>query len=230
MKFTQGKQQAPEIGKENLCLTVGDEKVVDEGVTGEIKNGAGTLPTYSSPTRHGILFAHFFAHNIIFLVAKGGQKPSKKTSGAKKVLKKCKETLIMLFYWNRSIDTEEENEAEKSASTLIQKYSNYDTYQVLCEVGSRGTGLNENEVKNRLLRDGMNSLPTVKPKPWYTLLIIAILHPFNILLMTMGIISVAVPGNGPTTIIFTAVMVFLSTCIRFSQGMHYITCDLTSLI
>jgi len=190
MKFTQGKQQAPEIGKENLCLTVGDEKVVDEGVTGEIKNGAG------------------------------GQKPSKKTSGAKKVLKKCKETLIMLFYWNRSIDTEEENEAEKSASTLIQKYSNYDTYQVLCEVGSRGTGLNENEVKNRLLRDGMNSLPTVKPKPWYTLLIIAILHPFNILLMTMGIISVAVPGNGPTTIIFTAVMVFLSTCIRFSQEMQ----------
>lgn len=127
----------------------------------------------------------------------------------------------MLFFWSRSMDIEEENAAEKLASAAIEKFSNHNAYEALCEIGSRSTGLNETEVNHRLLRDGLNRLPTVKPKPWYTLLIVAILHPFNVLLMTMGIISVAVPGNGPVTIIFASIMVILSTSIRFSQGMIY---------
>lgn len=131
--------------------------------------------------------------------------------------KKLLGTLQTLFFWKRSVNTVEENAKEKKTAASIQRYARCDSKEVLGELKANILGLTSDEAVHRMARDGKNSLPAIKPTAWYTMLITATLHPFNILLMTMGIISVAVPGQGPDMIIFVSVMVVISTAIRFSQ-------------
>lgn len=141
-----------------------------------------------------------------------------KSEKKQKNWKRWLSTLQTLFFWKRSVNTDEENAKEKKTAASIQRYARCDSEEVLGQLKANLLGLITDEVIHRLARDGKNDLPAIKPAAWYTMLIAATLHPFNILLMTMGIISVAVPGQGPDTIIFVSVMVVISTAIRFSQG------------
>ncbi|KAG2183744.1 hypothetical protein INT43_006755 [Umbelopsis isabellina] len=150
-------------------------------------------------------------------VGKDEKEERKESVKEQKNWKRWLGNLQTVFFWNRSVNTDEENAKEKKTAASIQHYARCDSKELLCQLKTNILGITSDEAVHRLACNGRNDVPAIKPIPWYTMLMTAILHPFNILLMTMGIISVAVPGQGPDMMIFVSVMVVISTAIRFSQ-------------
>ncbi|ORX62867.1 magnesium-transporting ATPase [Hesseltinella vesiculosa] len=77
-------------------------------------------------------------------------------------------------------------------------------------------GLTHEEVAARLEKHGPNELASAKLTPVYRLLFTALVHPFNLLLLLLGIVSYTVSGD-KITFGFTFSMVILSSSLAFYQ-------------
>ena len=94
----------------------------------------------------------------------------------------------------------------------------------LQKLQSREQGLSEQEVEDRRSKYGRNIIQHEKSIPWYWQLLHAFITPFNGVLLFVGIISfvtdVTMAKRGDRdykTIILLAVMILLSSLIRFWQ-------------
>lgn len=76
-------------------------------------------------------------------------------------------------------------------------------------------GLPQAEAKKRLKESGLNEIAHEKATTWYALLFRNFKNPFNILLISLGIISFFIGENDAVIII--SVMVLLSVVMRFIQ-------------
>lgn len=115
----------------------------------------------------------------------------------------------------KTAENERSAEAEARISAELKKYATLDTSYILNQLGSCSDGLTTTQASDRLLEYGPNEISSVKPPGWAKLLFQAIVHPFNILLFILAIVTVA--NSDPYTCTVMLVMVVLSSSLRFYQ-------------
>ncbi|GAM17678.1 hypothetical protein SAMD00019534_008530 [Acytostelium subglobosum LB1] len=104
---------------------------------------------------------------------------------------------------------------EKEFNDKFRELSCMQVDDILLRTGSPACGLTMDEAKERLVKYGRNVITTVKPTPWYKLLFTALTHPFNVVLMIIGIVSVATKDYATFTVVMS--MVLLSSGLRFYE-------------
>ncbi|RUP48295.1 transmembrane protein [Jimgerdemannia flammicorona] len=117
----------------------------------------------------------------------------------------------------RITEKERSSEAESRIGEALKEYSRLDPSIAMTKLASSYNGLTSTQVSERLLQYGPNLISSVKPPTWYKLLFQAIVHPFNILLTILAVISVT--NGDPYTCSVMLIMVVLSSALRFFQEM-----------
>ncbi len=113
------------------------------------------------------------------------------------------------------------NPVQKESSNRVEalgqlaQVATQDVDTVLKTLNSSPDGLAECEAKARLKKYGLNELAQEKPRPWYISLLLNFKTPFNLLLMTVALVSY-LTGSIDATIIISF-MVLLSVFLRFVQ-------------
>ncbi|HEY7233061.1 MAG TPA: magnesium-translocating P-type ATPase [Gemmatimonadaceae bacterium] len=102
---------------------------------------------------------------------------------------------------------------QQDAQLLELAYLDPDT--VLARLGTRISGLTEQEVRARREDFGRNTVAHKKPPTWYAELARAFANPFNFLLTTLAVVSGVTGDREAMTVI--GVMVLFSTGLRFVQ-------------
>ncbi|ODN01508.1 Magnesium-transporting ATPase, P-type 1 [Orchesella cincta] len=87
--------------------------------------------------------------------------------------------------------------------------------QIRDEADREGLPLTSDEAAELLLKHGPNTIVTEKRIAWYMILLQALFHPFNVLLIIIAISSLVADELSTTVII--SVMILISTSLRFYQ-------------
>jgi Mg2+-importing ATPase len=88
---------------------------------------------------------------------------------------------------------------------------------LLAALGTSTTGLDEQQISDRLDRDGPNEVSHEKPPHWSLQLLRAFKNPFIIVLLVLAGVQLATDGSDLTGPIIVAVMVSISVLLSFSQ-------------
>ncbi len=91
---------------------------------------------------------------------------------------------------------------------------------LLSEVKTTIAGISEEERAHRLQMNGFNVVTDDNTPTWYFMLFKALTHPFNLLLITLSIITIST--GDPIGFTVLIVMVLLSVTVRFTQEMNAI--------
>ncbi|KAF7730434.1 hypothetical protein EC973_002241 [Apophysomyces ossiformis] len=108
------------------------------------------------------------------------------------------------------------SEEEQRLSAKLRNMSLMTNEEALGALNTTEGGHSDLRAAHLLNEYGKNELPSGKIKPWYHIVGAALVHPFNILLLLLGILAMAVEQD-ETTLIFLCCMVFLSVSLRSFQ-------------
>ncbi|KAJ3528206.1 hypothetical protein NM208_g10309 [Fusarium decemcellulare] len=106
---------------------------------------------------------------------------------------------------------------DASAEAILIAFATMPQDQALEQMQSCMDGLTDTEANTRMRMLGANVLPTQKPPSWIMTLLNTIPNPFNILLIFLAIITVAVPDRDWAGFTVMLVMVAISVAVRFWQ-------------
>ncbi len=116
------------------------------------------------------------------------------------------------------------NEFENAAALKIKQTSITNKAEFLAQLETTEQGLSAEEVKDRLLANGLNEIAHEKAPRWYVQFLEAFLNPFIGVLIVLAIISsitdviIQAPADRDyTTVIVISIMVMLSAMLRFIQ-------------
>eukprot|EP01040_Poterioochromonas_malhamensis_P019035 gene19035-22386_t len=115
------------------------------------------------------------------------------------------------------------NSQEAKLSEMRAYYHKMSTASIpalLSEVKTTIAGISEEERALRLQVNGFNVVTDDNTPTWYFMLFKALTHPFNILLITLSIITIST--GDPIGFTVLIVMVLLSVTVRFTQEMNAI--------
>ena len=90
---------------------------------------------------------------------------------------------------------------------ILRWIASMDTDMALAQVLSSNDGISDDEAKVRLELHGENIVSSSKPQSWFMLLLSVIPNPFNILLVFLAILNVAIPN--PSWVSLTFIYLFL---------------------
>lgn len=108
-----------------------------------------------------------------------------------------------------------DQQLNKQLSQEILACAHMSVHELLKILQTTEHGLRQAEAKERLKESGLNEIAHEKAPTWYALLFRNFKNPFNILLISLGIISFFIGENDAVIII--SVMVLLSVVMRFIQ-------------
>lgn len=97
----------------------------------------------------------------------------------------------------------------------LRQASQADEAQLLGALGTRATGLSEDEAQAIREAAGLNEVEHEKPLPWWVHLWLCYKNPFNLLLTVLALVSYFT-GDMKATVVIGS-MVVLSTLMRFIQ-------------
>ncbi len=112
-------------------------------------------------------------------------------------------------------EKQEINKHIKIVEDALFDYSKLSPQETIEKLKSSKSGLTEKEIEKRLDDVGYNVVEANKPPRWYKILWVSFYNPFNMILIFLLIISWLT--SDWETVIVMAVMVFLSTFLRFWQ-------------
>ncbi|KAI8089791.1 uncharacterized protein BX664DRAFT_333891 [Halteromyces radiatus] len=130
--------------------------------------------------------------------------------------KYLKYRLQTFFLGRRHVSVKGAQEQEQIILRELEKYIPLTWPAVLDILDCTRTGLTDEEAKSRLAIHGPNELTRSKLTPAWRLVIQSLIHPFNILLALLGIVSIAASGDN-VTFGFTFAMILLSSTLAFYQ-------------
>ncbi|KAK7204108.1 transmembrane protein [Myxozyma melibiosi] len=110
------------------------------------------------------------------------------------------------------------SEEEHRVASKLREVAALDRDEVLKRFDTGYNGLPSAEALSRLNKFGRNELESGALKPWYSIIFQGLIHPFNVLLMVLGILAIAV-AEDPTTFYFVLVMVVVSVGLRSYEEM-----------
>src|SRR5579863_1202158 len=116
------------------------------------------------------------------------------------------------------------NEFDSAAALKIKQTSATPKAEFLAQLETSEEGLSAEEVKDRLLANGLNEIAHEKAPKWYVQFFEAFLNPFIGVLIVLAIISsitdviIQAPADRDyTTVVVISIMVMLSAMLRFIQ-------------
>ncbi|KAI8066511.1 hypothetical protein BC940DRAFT_240127 [Gongronella butleri] len=128
---------------------------------------------------------------------------------------RTKERIHTLFFGKRA-SAAGITDREREVVLCLENYARMTGPALLGLLDTCMIGLSQEEAALRLEKYGPNELSTAKLTPVWRLLFTALVHPFNLLLLLLGIVSIAASGDR-VTFGFTLAMVILSSSLAFYQ-------------
>ncbi|ORY45857.1 transmembrane protein [Rhizoclosmatium globosum] len=114
----------------------------------------------------------------------------------------------------------EEVALRNEAIDMLVNCASFDTDALLARLFTDRQGLTSEWAAERLIKYGPNIIHATKPPAWYTLLLLAATHPFQILLIILACSNVVIPGNvNWPPFVYLMLMFLFATVSRFVQEM-----------
>ncbi len=107
--------------------------------------------------------------------------------------------------------------AGKSVPVAVAQQAFCDAEALLATLGTTPAGLDEEQISERLHRDGLNEVAHEKPPHWSLQLLRAFKNPFIVVLLVLAGVQLFTDGNDLTGPIIIAVMVGISVMLSFTQ-------------
>ncbi|KAK9451582.1 uncharacterized protein V1518DRAFT_443655 [Limtongia smithiae] len=120
--------------------------------------------------------------------------------------------------FGKSANLSKTSEQEHRIASALFEVAHLDYDNVLKRFDTDFNGLTASDAAKRLEEYGRNELESAALKPWYLIIFQGLIHPFNILLMILGILAISV-AEDPTTFYFVLVMVIVSVGLRSYEEM-----------
>ncbi|KAK9357059.1 hypothetical protein V1523DRAFT_400435 [Lipomyces doorenjongii] len=115
--------------------------------------------------------------------------------------------------FGKTANLSKSSEEERRISASLREIATLGADDVLKRFDTGFNGINPSEASERLVKYGKNELSSAVLKPWYVIIFQGLIHPFNVLLMILGILAITV-AEDPTTFYFVLAMVILSVGLR----------------
>ncbi|KAK9471900.1 uncharacterized protein V1510DRAFT_436848 [Dipodascopsis tothii] len=120
--------------------------------------------------------------------------------------------------FGKTADLAKNNEEEHKIALELRKTSDLDVDAILKDYDTSFSGISAYEASARLDEYGRNELASAVLKPWYLIIFQGLIHPFNILLMILGVLAISVAEDA-TTFYFVLAMVIVSVGLRSYEEM-----------
>ncbi|MEO8777954.1 MAG: cation-transporting P-type ATPase, partial [Rhodanobacter sp.] len=108
-------------------------------------------------------------------------------------------------------------DAWRSGHATVVQYALGDTPSLLGALDTTLHGLDEEQISERLHRDGLNEVSHEKPPHWWLQLLRAFKNPFIVVLLVLAGVQLATDEEDLTGPVIIAVMVTISVLLSFSQ-------------
>ncbi|KAK9477703.1 hypothetical protein V1514DRAFT_357980 [Lipomyces japonicus] len=118
--------------------------------------------------------------------------------------------------FGKTANLKKTSEEERKIAAVLRETAAQDVDSILKRFDTGFNGITSTEASERLTKYGRNELSSAAIKPWYIVVLQGIIHPFNVLLMILGILAISV-AEDPTTFYFVLVMVILSVILQSYQ-------------
>ncbi|KAK9238360.1 hypothetical protein V1525DRAFT_387609 [Lipomyces kononenkoae] len=115
--------------------------------------------------------------------------------------------------FGKTVNLSKTSEEERRIAASLREISDLDVNDIFKRFDTGFNGISPSEASERLVKYGKNELSSAALKPWYVIIFHGLIHPFNILLMILGILAITV-AEDPTTFYFVLAMVILSVGLR----------------
>ncbi|KAK9236373.1 hypothetical protein V1525DRAFT_457676 [Lipomyces kononenkoae] len=102
---------------------------------------------------------------------------------------------------------------ERRIASALRETVSLDVDSILKRFETDFCGITDSVATKRLAEYGKNELESAVLKSWYAIVFQGIIHPFNVLLLLLGILAITF-ANQPTTFYFVLAMVVLSVGLR----------------
>ncbi|KAK9369047.1 hypothetical protein V1509DRAFT_639006 [Lipomyces kononenkoae] len=125
---------------------------------------------------------------------------------------------IYEILFGKTANLSKTSEEERRIAASLREISALDVDNILKRFDTGFNGLSPSEASERLAKYGKNELSSAVLKRWYVIIFQALIHPFNVLLMILGILAITVAEDA-TTFYFVLAMVILSVGLRSYEEM-----------
>lgn len=119
--------------------------------------------------------------------------------------------------FGKTANLSKSSEEEHRIASKLREIAALDKDEILKRFNTGYNGLSASDSTTRLAKFGRNELETGALKSWYSIIFQGLIHPFNVLLMILGILAISV-AEDPTTFYFVLVMVVVSVGLRSYEG------------
>ncbi|KAK9459897.1 uncharacterized protein V1516DRAFT_678319 [Lipomyces oligophaga] len=120
--------------------------------------------------------------------------------------------------FGKSANLSKSSEEEHRIATSLREVAALDRDELFKRFDTGYNGISPSDASKRLSKYGRNELESGALKPWYVIIFQGMIHPFNVLLMILGILAISV-AEDPTTFYFVLVMVVVSVGLRSYEEM-----------
>ncbi|KAK9454531.1 hypothetical protein V1511DRAFT_396373 [Dipodascopsis uninucleata] len=115
--------------------------------------------------------------------------------------------------FGKTANLQKSSEEERKVSKALRETANLEVSEIFKQYDTCISGISASEASKRLTQYGRNELSTAALKSWWYIIFEGMVHPFNILLLILGILAISV-AEDPTTFYFVLVMVIVSVGLR----------------
>ncbi|KAJ8102743.1 hypothetical protein POJ06DRAFT_54868 [Lipomyces tetrasporus] len=122
-------------------------------------------------------------------------------------------TWIYNVLFGKTANLSKSSEEEHRVAASLREVASLDVDNILKRFDTGFNGIDPSEASERLAKYGKNELSSAVLKPWYVIVFQGLIHPFNVLLMILGILAITVAEDS-TTFYFVLAMVILSVGLR----------------
>ncbi|KAK9368839.1 hypothetical protein V1509DRAFT_32301 [Lipomyces kononenkoae] len=102
---------------------------------------------------------------------------------------------------------------ERRITGALRETALLDVESILKQFETDFSGITESAATKRLAEYGKNELESAVLKSWYVIVFQGVIHPFNVLLLLLGVLAITF-ADDPTTFYFVLAMVVLSVGLR----------------
>ncbi|KAK9491784.1 hypothetical protein V1508DRAFT_420949 [Lipomyces doorenjongii] len=117
------------------------------------------------------------------------------------------------IFFGNAVNISKTSGDERRIAAALRETASLDVDGILNRFETGFCGITDVVARKRLAEYGKNELASAVLKPWYVIVFQGIIHPFNVLLMVLGILAITF-ADEPTTFYFVMAMVILSVGLR----------------
>ncbi|KAK9384280.1 hypothetical protein V1515DRAFT_624484 [Lipomyces mesembrius] len=117
------------------------------------------------------------------------------------------------IFFRKAVNLNKTSVDERRIAAALRQTASLDVGGILNRFETDFCGITDVVARKRLAEYGKNELASAVLKPWYVIVFQGIIHPFNVLLMVLGILAITF-ADEPTTFYFVMAMVILSVDLR----------------